>query len=97
MNHDRLDWNIARQKTYKYLSYALVFIMAFLFAFPLYWIITGAFKTGKEINPTTPVWFPSEWDLGNFQRLMSKRSAPLFDFSIGGWKISLLGYTFSIA
>ena len=66
--------------------------MAFLFTFPLYWIITGAFKTGKEINSTTPVWFPSEWDLGNFQRLMSKRSAPLFDMTIPSLKISAFGY-----
>lgn len=97
MKENRLDVIAARQKAYKYISYALVFIMAFLFAFPLYWIITGAFKTGKDINATTPVWFPSEWDLGNFQRLFSKRSAPLFDFTLGGWKITMFGYTFTFS
>ena len=66
--------------------------MAFLFAFPLYWIITGAFKTGKEINSTTPVWIPSEWDLGNFQRLMTKRSAPLFDITIPALQIKFGKY-----
>ena len=76
---NRLDQNNTREKFYKYISVFAVAFIAFLFAFPLYWIITGAFKTGKEINSTTPVWIPSEWDLGNFQRLMSKRSAPLFD------------------
>mgnify|MGYP003301441859 CR=1 FL=1 len=79
---NRLDQNNAREKFYKYISIFAVAFVAFLFAFPLYWIITGAFKTGKEINATTPVWIPSEWDLGNFQRLMSKRSAPLFDITI---------------
>ena len=79
---NRLDQNNAREKFYKYISVFAVAFVAFLFAFPLYWIITGAFKTGKEINATTPVWIPSEWDLGNFQRLMSKRSAPLFDLTI---------------
>ena len=79
---NRLDQNTARDKFYHYFSVVFVAIMAFLFAFPLYWIITGAFKTGAEINATSPVWFPSEWDLGNFQRLMSKRSAPLFDITI---------------
>ena len=79
---NRLDQNATREKFYKYISIFAVAFVAFLFAFPLYWIITGAFKTGKEINSTTPVWIPSEWDLGNFQRLMSKRSAPLFDITI---------------
>ncbi len=63
---------------WSYLSYALVIIIGILFTFPLYWIITGAFKTGREINATVPVWIPSEWILDNFARLLDKRSAPLF-------------------
>ena len=89
---NRLDQNNAREKFYKYISVFAVAFVAFLFAFPLYWIITGAFKTGKEINATTPVWIPSEWDLGNFQRLMSKRSAPLFDFTIPALQIKFGKY-----
>ena len=89
---NRLDQNTARDKLYHYFSVAFVAIMAFLFTFPLYWIITGAFKTGAEINATSPVWVPSEWDLGNFQRLMSKRSAPLFDFTIPALKLQIGKY-----
>ena len=89
---NRLDQNTAKEKFYHYFSVAFVAIMAFLFAFPLYWIITGAFKTGAEINATSPVWFPSEWDLGNFQRLMSKRSAPLFDITIPALQIKFGKY-----
>ena len=89
---NRLDQNNAREKFYKYISIFAVAFIAFLFAFPLYWIITGAFKTGKEINATTPVWIPSEWDIGNFQRLMSKRSAPLFDFTIPALQIKFGKY-----
>lgn len=81
---------------YKIVSVVAVAIIAILFAFPLYWIITGAFKTGAEINSTVPVWFPTEWDLGNFERLLNKRSAPLFDFSVGGWKLNLFGYSFKM-
>ena len=77
MAKNTLIYSSTKEKMYKWFAATVVAIMAFLFAFPLYWIITGAFKTGAEINSTTPVWFPSEWDLGNFQRLMSKRSAPL--------------------
>ena len=80
---DQIQKNAARQKVYRVISFICVGILAFLFAFPLYWIITGAFKTGREINSTTPVWIPTEWDLGNFQRLFSKRSAPLFDLTFG--------------
>ena len=88
MAKNRLDSNAVKSKVYKYISAALVVILAILFIFPLYWIITGAFKTGQEINSTKPVWFPSEWDLGNFERLMSKRSAPLFDFTLFGYTIT---------
>ena len=95
-NQNRLDKNAARERTYKIATYVAVGIIAFLFAFPLYWIITGAFKTGKEINSTTPVWIPSQWDIGNFQRLMTKRSAPLFDMTLPGLKITAFGYVFKI-
>ena len=70
-NLNRSRWN--------YLSYAVIIIIGILFTFPLYWIITGAFKTGREINATVPVWIPSQWIIDNFARLMDKRSAPLFN------------------
>ena len=85
---DQIQKNAARQKVYRVISFICVGILAFLFAFPLYWIITGAFKTGREINSTTPVWIPTEWDMGNFQRLFSKRSAPLFDMTFGKYVIT---------
>ena len=86
--NDQIQKNATRQRVYRIISYICVGILAFLFAFPLYWIITGAFKTGREINATTPVWFPTEWEIGNFQRLFSKRSAPLFNMSIGKYIIT---------
>ena len=97
MKDQKRSNNQTTEKIYKITSVVAVVIIAILFAFPLYWIITGAFKTGAEINSTTPVWFPSEWDLGNFERLLNKRSAPLFDFSFGGWKFNIFGYTLRMA
>ena len=95
-NFDRLDRNQKLDRIYFIFSCIAVGILAFLFTFPLYWIITGAFKTGAEINAKTPVWIPTEWDIGNFQRLMSKRAAPLFDMTIPGLKITAFGYVFKI-
>ncbi len=70
---------------WNYLAYAVIIIIGILFTFPLYWIITGAFKTGREINATVPVWIPSQWIIDNFARLMDKRSAPLFNiFGLAG-------------
>ena len=88
-NENRLDTTQMRTKLYTIFSYVLVILFAILFTFPLYWIITGAFKTGAEINATKPVWWPSEWDTGNFIRLLEKRSAPLFELTLG--KTTILG------
>ena len=84
----RMESDRARAQVYKVLSVIAVIIIAILFTFPLYWIITGSFKTGAEINAAQPVWFPTEWDLGNYQRLMTKRTAPLFNLELFGLKIT---------
>ena len=95
-NSDRLDKQASLDKAYKIFSCTVVFIFAFLFTFPLYWILTGAFKTKTDILATVPVWWPSEWVTTNFENLMSKRSAPLFDFTIPGLKINAFGYVIKI-
>lgn len=71
---------VERISAYKIFSFVLLVILAVLFTFPLYWIVTGAFKTGAEINAVEPVWFPTQWTLDNFTRLFVNRSAPLFTF-----------------
>ena len=37
----------------------LLIILALLFIFPLYWILTGSFKTQQAVNSAVPVWFPT--------------------------------------
>ena len=83
----RLDRNAAKAKAYRIFCWVLVLILAFLFTFPLYWIITGSFKSPQEINNVDPSWFPKEFVLRNYEKLMSKRAAPLFDFEIFGLTI----------
>ena len=72
---------------YKIISIIALIILALLFLFPLYWILTGAIKTPKAINARTPQWFPMEITSRNFEVLFSKRSAPLFQIG------SLIGPT----
>ena len=86
-NQNTLNNNLG-SKVYKYVSYFFVLVMAFLFTFPLYWIISGAFKTGAEINAREPAWWPSEWVMTNFDKLFDRRSAPLFDFEVFGYIIT---------
>ncbi|MDO5541309.1 MAG: carbohydrate ABC transporter permease [Eubacteriales bacterium] len=71
-----------RTKCYKILSVAVIILLAIAFAFPLYWIITGSFKTAKAINATSPQWIPSEWVMDNYNKLFSKQSAPLWSIGI---------------
>ncbi len=74
-----------KKSLFYYLSCILIGLVALLFTFTLYWIITGSFKTRPEIMSATPVWFPSEWVMSNYEKLMSSRSAPLFSiFGIQG-------------
>ena len=63
---------------YQIFSLVVLIVLALLFLFPLYWIVTGALKTPAAITSPTPQWWPEEFTLRNFQVLFSKRSAPLF-------------------
>lgn len=74
--------NVGKTTPYMVVSIIIIIILAILFTFPLYWIITGAFKTPAAINSATPEWFPSEWTLRNFEVLFAKRSAPLWQLAV---------------
>lgn len=75
---------IKRVTPYTIFCFVVLVILAILFTFPLYWIITGAFKTAKDINAPSPVWFQTEWVMDNFKKLFSKQFAPLWQ--IGGFE-----------
>ena len=87
-NFNRLDAEQRRAKIYSVISCAAICVIAFTFLFPLYWIITGSFKAKAEIIASTPAWIPSEWVTTNYENLMSKRSAPLFEIAAFGYVIS---------
>ena len=88
-NADYSNSCINKMTPYKIFCLIVLTILAILFTFPLYWIITGAFKTPAEINATSPVWFPSEWVMTNFQKLFSKQKADIFEIgSLSGPEVA---------
>lgn len=56
-----------RYTPYQVISMAVLVILALLFIFPFYWIITGSFKPQPEAIP--PQWFPTEFSLMHWQKL----------------------------
>ncbi len=66
-------------RAYRIVSLIVLIILAFLFTFPLYWIITGAFKSSAVNNSPQPTWWPTEWVTDNFEALFKQRTAPLWE------------------
>ena len=73
---------LKQASAYTILTLILISIVAVTFAFPLYWIITGSFKTGAAINSTTPSGGPMKWVLTNYQKLFAGKSAPLWQLAV---------------
>lgn len=71
-----------KKSPYTIACLVILAVLAFLFIFPVYWIITGSFKTQVSINATTPEWFPSEWVGTNYAKLFSRQKAPLWEFAV---------------
>ena len=67
------------KKLYTVVSIIILTALAFCFVFPLYWIVTGAFKTPVSINSPVPDWIPKELVLDNFKKLFSRQAAPIFE------------------
>lgn len=57
---------------YYVVSLIIMFILAVLFAFPLYWILTGSLKDAAAINAIDPEWFPKAPTLDNYVRLFER-------------------------
>ena len=67
-----METQVRRITPYRVISIIILIGMAFLFSFPLYWIITGSFKDAIAINSATPEWFPTHPTTDNFIRLFDK-------------------------
>lgn len=86
-----MNQKFTKTTLYKVLAYLTIIVLAVLFTFPLYWIITGSFKTPQAINATTPQWFPQEWIMGNYDKLFSRQVAPLWEIHVPFTEIVFAG------
>ena len=57
---------------YKVFAVVILIMLAIFFLFPLYWIVTGSFKSAIDINAKVPVWFPMNPTMGNYGKLFAK-------------------------
>lgn len=57
---------------YKVFAVVILIMLAIFFLFPLYWIVTGYFKSAIDINAKVPVWFPMNPTMGNYDKLFAK-------------------------
>ena len=67
-----MESKVTKKRPYDYFTIVVMIILAILFAFPLYWIITGAFKDTVAINAVIPEWFPKNPTMVNFEKLVKK-------------------------
>lgn len=56
-------------------SIAVLSILTFLFVFPFYWIMTGAFKSQADAVKIPPQWWPQSPTLENFEKLLIQNPA----------------------
>ncbi|MBE5787473.1 MAG: carbohydrate ABC transporter permease [Clostridiales bacterium] len=66
------DHTVSNKKGYFIFSVIVLIVIAILFIFPLYWIITGSFKTPQAVNARVPVWFPTELTTVQYDKLFQK-------------------------
>ena len=57
------------------ISTVILLILAVLFIFPFYWILTGAFKSQPDTIMIPPQWWPKAPTLDNFKDLMVSNPA----------------------
>lgn len=68
---NRLSSSVHKTGAYKIVSMIVLAVLAVLFIFPVYWIVTGSFKDAAAINAVNPEWFPKSPTMDNFTRLFA--------------------------
>lgn len=66
------EHTVQSNKAYYWIGVAVLVVITILFIFPLYWIITGSFKTPQAVNARIPVWFPDEFTTVHYNKLFER-------------------------
>ena len=67
-----------RQTGWNLVGLAVLVVMVF----PVYWMVSTAFKQDKDINSLTPTWFPIDGTLSHFRAAIAGSDHPFFWNSI---------------
>jgi N,N'-diacetylchitobiose transport system permease protein len=71
--------SVRRRRLAGQTGWNLVGIAVFVvMVFPVYWMVTTAFKPDSEINSTTPSWFPSDATFSHFREAITGADHPYF-------------------
>lgn len=63
---------LEKKTPYYWITLLVMVVLALLFAFPLYWILTGSLKDAAAINSLHPEWIPKAPSLDNYRRLLER-------------------------
>lgn len=56
---------------FSWLVYLTMILLSIPFLFPLYWLITGSFKSPSTVINVPPAWWPPHWVMANFHVLFN--------------------------
>ena len=72
-----MNTGVKRTSVYRTITLILIIVIAaVIFLFPLYWILTGAFKTPASVNNSIPEWWPKEWTMRNSTPCLTSAAPP---------------------
>lgn len=75
-------------------AYIGLLLCVLLIGLPVYWMISGAFKTPQEIYSVPPTWIPAQPTLASFPKAWN--SAPFGRYYINSFIVTLFGSGFEV-
>lgn len=73
---------------YNIFAVVVLILLTILFAFPYYWILTGAFKEQSVAIVIPPEWFPLNPSLINWKTLFNAQQAPVWRWTFNSFFIA---------
>ncbi|NOX63001.1 MAG: carbohydrate ABC transporter permease [Chloroflexi bacterium] len=65
-------------RTERIIRVALMALAMFFFMLPIFWLMTTAFKFGREAFAIPPKWIFFDWTLKNFQEVLANSKTPRY-------------------